>query len=98
MQQVEVLRIKNRMKPPQQDGSRAASSSRHAIYQDDQLSTCVTGYRDLAINLKLAGAQAETLSLKSHICEVQLLLIQFAYIKSDYGHSRYVNWRNCRGE
>ena len=33
----------------------------------------------------------------SHVCELQLQLLSFARIKSDYGHRRYVAWRNAMG-
>jgi hypothetical protein len=33
----------------------------------------------------------------SHVCELQLQLLDFARIKSDSGHRRYVAWRNAMG-
>ena len=56
------------------------------------------GYRDVAINLRMVGQEARDLSLDEHVCEVQLILKAFAELKSDSGHSRYVTFRNLRGE
>jgi hypothetical protein len=56
------------------------------------------GYRDVAINLRMVGPEARGLGLDEHVCEVQLLLRTFAELKSDSGHSRYVAFRNLRGE
>jgi hypothetical protein len=57
-----------------------------------------TGYRDVAINLRVCTAQALGLSLHWHAAEVQLLLLPFLEVKSDQGHAHYVEWRNIRGE
>ncbi len=56
------------------------------------------GYRDVAINLRMVGQEARSLNLEEHVCEVQLILKAFAELKSDSGHSRYVTFRNLRGE
>ncbi len=56
------------------------------------------GYRDVAINLRMVGPEARNLNLDEHVCEVQLILKAFAELKSDSGHSRYVTFRNLRGE
>ena len=39
------------------------------------------GYRDVALNLRLRTAAAIELGVDAHVCEVQLLLRQFAEIK-----------------
>ena len=57
-----------------------------------------TGYRDVAINLRICSTQSMGLSLHWHVAEVQLLLLPFLKVKSDQGHARYVEWRNIRGE
>ena len=41
----------------------------------------ILGYRDVSINLCLVGVEAIRLGLDRHICEVQLLLRQFADLK-----------------
>jgi hypothetical protein len=56
------------------------------------------GYRDVAINLRMVGQEARNLNLDEHVCEVQLILKAFAELKNDSGHSRYVAFRNLRGE
>ncbi len=58
----------------------------------------VSGYRDVAVNLRVVRGAAAQRGLAAHVCEVQLLLEGFARVKSDDGHARYVEWRNCRGE
>ena len=39
------------------------------------------GYRDVALNVRLETAEIASLGLNSHVCEVQLVLIDFAKIK-----------------
>ena len=39
------------------------------------------GYRDVALNLRLAGPAARRLGLDMHVCELQLLLRSFAQLK-----------------
>jgi hypothetical protein len=39
------------------------------------------GYRDVGLNLRLLDPQALGLGVETHVCEVQLLLIQFAELK-----------------
>ncbi len=46
----------------------------------------------MAINLRFPH-----LGPASHVCELQLQLLDFARIKSDSGHRRYVAWRNAMG-
>ena len=47
-----------------------------------------------------AARRRRGLASAGHACdsEVQLLAEGFARVKSDAGHARYVQWRNCRGE
>ena len=52
----------------------------------------LAGYRDVAIYLRF-----RRMGPTSHVCELQLQLLSFARIKSDYGHRRYVAWRNAMG-
>ena len=84
------MRIKNRMRPPSAASLAAAGGT--ACGRTD------TGYRDVAVNLRVRTEQARELSLTWHVAEVQLLLLAFMRIKSDQGHMRYVQWRNMRGE
>ena len=57
-----------------------------------------TGYRDVMVNIRVVSDRAKQLGLSWHICELQLLLLDYAKIKSELGHSRYIQWRNTRGE
>ena len=43
--------------------------------------TATAGYRDVALNVRLETAEIASLGLNSHVCEVQLVLIDFAKIK-----------------
>ncbi len=84
------MRIKNRMRPP--SAASLAAAGGKAFGPTD------TGYRDVAVNLRVRTERARELSLSWHVAEVQLLLMSFMRIKSDQGHARYVQWRNMRGE
>uniref|UniRef100_A0A7S1DHM5 Uncharacterized protein n=2 Tax=Hemiselmis andersenii TaxID=464988 RepID=A0A7S1DHM5_HEMAN len=55
------------------------------------------GYRDVCINLRIINKQAQGVGAELHICEVQLLLLEFAALKTFQGHQRYVSARNTRG-
>lgn len=61
-------------------------------------STSETGYRDVAVNLRVISPEAAALGLHWHVTEVQLLLRAFADVKAEDGHARYIRWRNLRGE
>lgn len=94
MQDVCIVRAKNRMAPPQQLASALdLSASAPAAARTNE-----TGYRDLAINLRVTSAAAQALGLQWHVAEVQLLLRAFADVKAEEGHARYILWRNLRGE
>jgi len=56
------------------------------------------GYRDVALNLQIRTDLTRRLGVEDHICEVQLILKPFFGVRSDKGHSRYVYFRNLRGE
>jgi hypothetical protein len=90
-QAVVIERVKNRMRPPEPGGPWACLGGGAA-------GDNATGYRDVAINLRIRSERARRLSLDWHVAEVQLLLLSFQAIKSDHGHTRYVTWRNLRGE
>ena len=47
----------------------------------DLSSDTSSGYRNLAINLRIITEQAQALGLETHVCEVQLLLIKMAALK-----------------
>ena len=47
----------------------------------DYDATTSAGYRDVALNMQLISSQAEALCIDTHVCEVQLLLLQFANLK-----------------
>jgi len=40
------------------------------------------GYRDVCVNLKMVDTEANTLGVELHLCEVQLILIEFAHVKN----------------
>jgi len=55
------------------------------------------GYRDVNLTLRVITEEASTLGLDMHLCEVQLLLVAFAEVKSDKGHKHYVEFRDAQG-
>jgi hypothetical protein len=55
------------------------------------------GYRDVCINLRVINKQAFALGAELHMCEVQLILKDFANLRSKEGHRRYVRARNLSG-
>ena len=61
-------------------------------------STLSAGYRDLNLNLQLSTPESRAVCVDEHVCELQLLLVPFAEIKSDQGHKRYIEYRNLRSE
>jgi len=65
------------------------------INYDAELSA---GYRDVALNLRVVTPRTVAMGVETHICELQLILIEFAMLKHDAGHKRYVNFRNSLGE
>ena len=56
------------------------------------------GYRDVHVNLRMRTPAVLAGGAWGHVCEVQLLLIPFARIKSDEGHQRYILYRDIRGQ
>jgi len=55
------------------------------------------GYRDLLLNLRLDTPETRRMGVDGHVCEVQLIPLELALVKTDIGHARYVHWRNQRG-
>jgi hypothetical protein len=57
------------------------------------------GYRDVGLQVRLAGAAAAAAgpAAAGHVCELQLLLLPFARVKSHSGHRRYIAFRNAMG-
>ncbi len=47
----------------------------------DLSSDTSSGYRNLAINLRIVTDQAQALGAETHVCEVQLLLAKMAVLK-----------------
>ena len=47
----------------------------------DYRSEVTAGYRDFAVNLCIETSDTRRLCLETHVCEVQLILIDFAKIK-----------------
>lgn len=56
------------------------------------------GYRDVALNLRIVNNDTKRMGVETHVCELQLILIEYAMLKHDAGHKRYVNFRNYLGE
>lgn len=56
------------------------------------------GYRDVQVNLRFANKHVMRYGLETHVCEVQLVLLEFAKFKTEEGHKRYVEFRNSMGE
>ena len=60
--------------------------------------TTTGGYRDVAVNLVIETKETVEVGVSGHVCELQLLLLQFHQLKSEAGHKRYVGYRNLRAE
>ena len=62
-------------------------------------SAASAGYRDVGLQLRLAGAAAAAVPADAagHVCELQLLLLPFARVKSESGHRRFIAFRNAMG-
>jgi len=58
-------------------------------YDSSYDSSLTCGYRDVAINMRIGG--------RLHVCELLLILKNFALLKRSEGHSRYRTFRNLRG-
>jgi len=56
-----------------------------------------TGYRDLNISLQVQSDDAKALGAELHVCEVQLILMDFYELKTIKGHKAYVEFRNLTG-
>ena len=56
------------------------------------------GYRDVAINLRVVSDETRKKGVEGHICELQLILVDFHKLKTLAGHQRYVQLRNLRCE
>ncbi|EKX48440.1 hypothetical protein GUITHDRAFT_105588 [Guillardia theta CCMP2712] len=56
------------------------------------------GYRDVAINLRVVSDETRKKGVEGHICELQLILVDFHKLKTLEGHKRYVQFRNLRCE
>ncbi len=56
------------------------------------------GYRMVMVNMLLVTAETERLGVDWHVCELQLLLRDFAVLKSESGHRRYRIFRDHRAQ
>ena len=56
------------------------------------------GYRMVMVNLSVVTDSTRRLGANIHVCELQLLLRQFAALKSESGHKRYCVFRDQRAE
>ena len=109
-QDVCIVRVKNRMTQGLSQKANGPPSTGHRVKTAGVLvessvqhaaaaaSAGTSGYRDVAINLRVVAARAAAMGLEGHVAEVQLLLREFAEVKADDGHARYIQWRNMRGE
>ena len=50
------------------------------------------------INLMMQSEEACKLGISTHVWELQLQVKQFAELKTDGGHQRYVKYRNARAK
>jgi hypothetical protein len=48
---------------------------------DDGVAAAAGGYRDVALNLRVATAAARSMGVDGHVCEVQLVLQSFHALK-----------------
>ena len=55
-------------------------------------------YRDVCLNLELRTPDVVAAGAGGHVCEVQLMMLDVATVKTLEGHGRYVAFRNIRGE
>jgi len=58
----------------------------------------LSGFRQISINFTILSDRACKRGVSWHVCELQLLLLDFALLKSEDGHRRYVMLRDARGE
>jgi hypothetical protein len=56
------------------------------------------GYRMVMVNLSIATEAMRRVGADVHVCELQLLLREFAALKSESGHQRYRVFRDQRAE
>lgn len=56
------------------------------------------GYRDVKLNIRINTKEAVELYINSHVCELQLIHMDFATLKHDAGHQRYKLFRDERCE
>jgi len=56
------------------------------------------GYRDVLVNLRIVNQDSIERRVHHHVVELQLLLINFAKLKTSDGHRRYIESRNKKGE
>ena len=60
-------------------------------------SAATAGYRNLAINLRLATPEARALGVETHVCEIQLLLVSMAAIKVPLTSAVFEACSHCNG-
>ena len=71
---------------------------KNRLWPDGGGASASAGFRNVAVNLRLATAAAVALGVETHVCEVQLVLRAVAELKSAAGHRNYVTFRNLRVE
>ena len=90
--EVQLVQIKNRMDP---ECDSRASSRAPGPFGSQAPSA---GYRDVCVSLRLLTPAVVAAGAWGHVCEVQLMLLSVAQVKTAEGHARYVAFRNIRGE
>mmetsp|Transcript_12302 Transcript_12302/g.30885 ORF Transcript_12302/g.30885 Transcript_12302/m.30885 type:complete len:351 (-) Transcript_12302:11-1063(-) len=65
------------------------------VTEDDASLTC--GFRKVTVNLRIRTWEAEQRGVESHVCEVRLILIDFAELMTEERHKRYVEYRDKIG-
>ena len=64
------------------------------------------GYRDVNVNFRViksplachSEADWLRLGLSQHVCEIQLVPIEYLRMKTEEGHKKYIMYRNMRAE
>mmetsp|Transcript_917 Transcript_917/g.2188 ORF Transcript_917/g.2188 Transcript_917/m.2188 type:complete len:218 (+) Transcript_917:559-1212(+) len=73
-------------------------SVKNRMLLDEDAEGASWGYRDVNLKLCISTPLTAELGLNWHVCELQLLLHDFARLKSEAGHKLYRECRNLRSE
>jgi len=64
---------------------------------DDVDMTLTAGFRSIVINLKIQSTESEGCGVEGHVCELILLLLDFAELRTEERHARYISYRDAMG-